>query len=101
MSYPSVGLVGQPDTALVDRDDLEVPGERRHQQAPGVPGLGPAVDQQQRRAVAADDRVQAHLTGVDVPAGERVGEPGGQVRRAGDGAGALGEWEMSSWGTLL
>ena len=57
---PVRGLVGQPDAALVDRDDLEVPGQRRHQQAPGVPGLGPAVHQQQRRAVAADDRVQAH-----------------------------------------
>ena len=29
------------------------------------------------------------LAGVDVPARERVGEPGGEVRRAGDGAGAL------------
>ena len=40
--------------------------------------------------VAADDRVQAQVTGVDVPAGERVGEPGREVRRAGDGAGAFG-----------
>ena len=91
---PVLGLVGQPDPALVDRDDLEVPGQRRHQQAPGVPGLGPAVHQQQRRPLASDDRVQAQLTGVDVPAGERVGEPRREVRRAGDGAGAFrgGQW---------
>ena len=97
MSYPSCGLVGQPDAALVDRDDLEVPGQRRHQQAPRVPGLRPAVDQQQRRAVTADDRVQAHVTGVDVPAGERVGEPGREVRRPGDGAGAFGDGGSGSW----
>ena len=45
---PALGRVGQPDTTLVDCDDLEVPGQRRHQQAPGIPGLGPAVHQQQR-----------------------------------------------------
>ena len=86
---PAHGLAGQPDPALVDRDDLEVPGQRGHQQAPGVPGLGPAVQQQQRRPVAADDRVLAPLTGVDIPAGEGVGEPCREVRRAGDGAGAF------------
>ena len=80
-----LGLVGQPDTALVDRDDLEVPGQRRHNQAPGVPGLWPAVHQQQRQPLASDDRVQAQLTGVDVAAAERVGEPRREVRRAGDG----------------
>jgi hypothetical protein len=84
---PVLGLVGQPHAALVDRDDLEVPGQRRHQQAPGVPALGPAVHQQQRRPLASDDRVQAQLTGVDVPARERVGEPGREVRPTGDGAG--------------
>jgi hypothetical protein len=83
---PVLGLVGQPDTALVDCDDLEVPGQRRHQQAPGVPGLRPAVHQQQRRPLASDHRVQAQRVGVDVTAGERVGEPGREVRRAGDGA---------------
>jgi hypothetical protein len=91
---PARGFVGQPDTPLVDRDDLEVPGQRRHQQTPGVPGLGPAVHQQQRRPLASDDRVLAQLTGVDVPARERVGEPRREVRRAGDGAGAFrgGQW---------
>jgi hypothetical protein len=84
------GFVGQPDAALVDRDHLEVPGQRRHHQAPGVQGLGPAVHQQQRRPLAADHRVQPYVTHVDVPAGERVGEPRRQVRRAGDGQGALG-----------
>jgi hypothetical protein len=29
---------------------------------------GPAVHQQQRRPLASDDRVQAQLTGVDIPA---------------------------------
>ncbi len=43
--------------ALVDRDDLEVPGQPRHQHAPRVPGLRPAMHQQQRRPVASDDRV--------------------------------------------
>ena len=41
-----LGPIGQTDTTLVDRDHLEVPGQRRHDQAPGVPGLGPAVHQQ-------------------------------------------------------
>jgi hypothetical protein len=86
---PVLGLVGQPHAALVDRDDLEVPGQRRHQQAPGVPALGPAVHQQQRRPLAAGDRVQAQLTGVDLPARERVDEPRREVRRAGDGARAF------------
>jgi hypothetical protein len=67
-------LVGEPNAALVDRDDLEVAGQRGHDEAPVVPRPGPAVDQQQRRAVAADDGVQAHVTGVDVSAGEEVGE---------------------------
>jgi hypothetical protein len=83
-------LVGESDAALVDRDDLEVPGERGHDEAPVVPRPGPAVDQQQRRAVAADDCVQAQVTGVDVPAGERVGEPVREARRPGDGPGPLG-----------
>jgi hypothetical protein len=62
---PVLGLVGQPDAVLLDRDHLEVPGQRRHQQAPGVPALGPAVHQQQRRPLASDDRVLAQLTGVE------------------------------------
>ena len=86
---PVLGLVGQSDTALVDRDDLEVPGQLRHQQAPGVPVLRPAVHQQQRWPLAADDRVLAQLTGVDVMARERVGESCREIRRAGDGAGAF------------
>ena len=40
-----LGLVGQPDAALVDRNHLEVPGQGRHEHAPGVPGLGPAMHQ--------------------------------------------------------
>jgi hypothetical protein len=82
-------LVGDPDAALVDGDDLEVPGQSRHDVAPVVPAARPAVDQEQRRAVAADDGVQAHVTGLDVPAGERVGEPAWEVRRPGDGAAAV------------
>ena len=72
----ALGLVGQPDPALIDRDDLEVTGERRHQLAPRVPELGPAVDQEQRRALAAGDGVQSQLARVDVAARERVGEAG-------------------------
>ena len=68
----------------------EVPGQRRHHQAPGVPGLGPAVDEQQRRSVAADHGVQADAAGVDEPAGEGVGEAGGQAGRSGDGSGTFG-----------
>ena len=89
---PVLGFVGQPDAALVDRDDLEVPGQRRHHQAPPVPALGPAVHQQERRPFAADDRVQTHLTGVDVPARERVGEPLGEIWRPGDCPRALRRW---------
>src|SRR5262249_7191042 len=84
---PAFGYAGQADTPLVDRDDGEVPGQRRHQHAPGVPGLRPAMHQQQRRAAAPSDRVQAHLAGVDVPAGGRGGgnlpEGWGPRRRAG------------------
>jgi hypothetical protein len=79
---PALGFAGQPDTALVDRDDAEVPGQRRHQHPPRVPGLGPAVHQQQRRALTSGDRVQAQFTSVDVPAGERVGEPGREAWRS-------------------
>ena len=86
---PAGGFAGQPDAALVDRDDGEVPGQRRHQHPPRVPGLGPAVHQQQRRALAPGDRVQANLTGVNVPACERAGEPGWEVRRPGNRAGAI------------
>jgi hypothetical protein len=76
-----LGLVGQPDAALVDRNHLEVPGQGRHEHPPGVPGLRPAVDQQQRRPVTADHDVQAQRPDVDIPAGEGVGEPFREVRR--------------------
>ena len=69
-------------------------GQRRHHQTPGVPGLGPAVHQQQRRAVAADHGVQAHVTGVDVATGEGVGEAGRKVGCAGDGSGSVRGWEL-------
>src|SRR4029453_5871439 len=85
-----LGLVGQPDPALVDRNPLEGAGQGRNANPPGVPGLGPAMDQQ-RRSVTADDRVQAQLAGVDIAAGEGVGEPGRGVRRPPERAGALGE----------
>jgi hypothetical protein len=82
-------LVGEADAALVDGDDLEVAGQRRHDQTPVVPTARPAVDQQQRRAVAADHGVQAHVAGVYEAAREGVGEPGAEVRRAGHRAGTL------------
>jgi len=37
-------------------------------------------EEQRRRAAASGDRVQAQFTGVDVPAGERAGEAGREVR---------------------
>jgi hypothetical protein len=86
-----LGLVGQPDAALVDRNHLEVPGQGRHEHPPGVPGLRPAVDQQQRRPVTADHDVQAQRPDVDIPAGEGVGEPFREVRRPRDRAGAFGD----------
>src|SRR5215203_2406138 len=85
VSYPSRGLSVSP----MPRWRLLMPGQLRHQQAPGVPVLGPAVHQQQRRAVTSDDRVLAQSAGVYVPARECVGEPFREVRRAGDGAGAF------------
>ena len=89
---PVPRLIGEPDTALVDRDDLEVPSQRRHHEAPRVPVLGPAVDEQQRRPLASDDRVLAQLTVVDKPAGKRVRESGREIRRSGGGARALRGW---------
>jgi hypothetical protein len=83
------GFVGQPDPALVDRDHLEVAGQRRHHHAPLVPALGPAVHQQQRRPLPAGDGVHAQLTGVDKPAAEGVREPRRQLRRTGDRAGTF------------
>jgi len=79
-------LAGQPATALVGRDHRELPGQRRHHQPPGVPGLRPAVHQQQRRPVAADDHVLDQAAGVDVLAGERLPEPGRQTQRPRDWA---------------
>lgn len=70
----SVSPIPRWSTAMTDRDDLEVPGKRRHQQAPGVPVLWPAMHEQERRSLAPDDGVLAQLTGIDVPASERVGE---------------------------
>jgi len=60
------------------------PGPAPASAAARLPGLRPAVHQQQRRALAAGDRVLAQVPGVDVPAGERAGEPVRQVRRARD-----------------
>jgi hypothetical protein len=86
---PARGLAGQPSATLVGRDDLEVAGQGGHHQAPGVPGLRPAVHQQQRRPATAGDHMLAQVPGVDVPAGERAGEPFREVRRPCDRAGAF------------
>lgn len=91
---PVQGLVGQTDTTRIDRDDLEVLGQRGHQEAPGVPGLGPAGEQQQRGSFAAGHGVQAQLAGVDVLAGEGVGESGREAGRPGDGTGAFGRGQV-------
>jgi hypothetical protein len=90
---PARGLVGQPDAPLVDGDDLEVLGQRRHQETPRVPVLRPAVHEQQRRSAAADDGVQAHLAGIDVAAGEGVGETGRKLRCPGNGTGPFRDRE--------
>jgi hypothetical protein len=86
---PILGLVREADAALVDSDDLEVVRERRHHESPVEPGLGPAVDQQQGRPLAADHGMQAQLVRVDVMAGERVGEPLRDLWHSGDGAWAF------------
>ena len=94
------GLVGQADAALVDGDDREVLRQRRHHVAPGVPGLGPAMDQQQRRSLAADDGVQADVAGVDEAALEGVGEAGREIRAPATEPGPVGIevfTTVSSW----
>ena len=90
VSYPSWGLPDSPMPRWSGATTEKSRARRRHDQAELVPELGPAVHQQQRRPVAAGDRVQAQLAGVDVPAGERVGEPVWEIRRPGDRAGAFG-----------
>ena len=41
------------------------------------------------RYIDADDGVEAHVTGIDVPAAERAGEPGWELGCLEDGAGPL------------
>jgi hypothetical protein len=81
------GFVAGTHAAQVGGDDGEVLGEGGHDQPPAVPELGPAGQEQQRRPVAAADGVQGRSAGFDGVAGERVGEPAGQVRHVGDGEG--------------
>jgi hypothetical protein len=76
-----VGLVGEPGPARVDGDDGVLAGEREHHFPPGVPGLWPPADQQQRWAVPAGDRVQPQPVQLHEPAGEDAGEPVGQPQR--------------------
>ena len=87
----ALGFVGQADPALIDRDDLEVTRQRRHHQPPLVPGLRPAMDQQEWTALASDDGVKAHAIRVDVAARERVRETRRQIRCSEDGAWAGGD----------
>jgi hypothetical protein len=88
-SLPRGGLSESPiprwSTATTWKSRARVGMSSRH----AYQGLRPAVHQQQRRPVAPDDRVLAQPTGIDEPVGERVGEPGREVRRAGDRAEAF------------
>jgi hypothetical protein len=47
------------------------------------------MQKQQRSTVAADDRVQTYLTGIDVPTGERLCESGREARSPEDRAGSF------------
>jgi hypothetical protein len=73
MRAPFVSLVHRGLSVAVRGQELR---QRRHHLLGSL--LGNPV------AGASDDRVQADFTGVDVAAGERVGEPRREVRRAGD-----------------
>ena len=71
---------GQPDAPLVDCDDGEILREGRHHESPRVPALGPAVHEQERRSVTADDHVLADSIGLDEPVLEDLGESGREIR---------------------
>jgi hypothetical protein len=94
------GLVGEPDSALVNRDHLEVSSERGHDEAPRVPGLRPAVNEKQWRALASDHRVEAQLPGVDESTRERVCEALRKIWRPVDGSGTLGDGCVAHDGLL-
>src|SRR4029453_5406242 len=85
-SSPLWGLSASPIPALIGRDDFEVMRQCGHHQPPLVPGLRPAMDQQEWTTLAANDGVKAHAIGVDVSARERVREPRRQIRCSEDGA---------------
>jgi hypothetical protein len=89
-SYAEVVIAD--DALRVDCDDLEVPsaGISRRRTYPSRASRGPAA----AAGVTSDDLVLAQLTGVDVPASERVGEPYREVRRAGGGARAFRGWTV-------
>jgi hypothetical protein len=86
---PVLRSAGEPDAALVRGDDLEGAGQRWHHETPGVPGLRPPVDEQQRRPLTAHDHVLPQIARIDVAALERVGEPRREVGREGGRAGAV------------
>ena len=81
--------------AAQDGDDGLEPGRRQRldHPPPDALGLGPAVDEHEGRALAADDDVLADAVGLDVAARERVGEALGQVRCLRDRADAVGDGE--------
>ncbi len=97
-SYPSSGLVGEPGPARVDGDDGVPAGERGHHLPPGVPGLGPPADQQQRGgpSTASDgaqpQAVHLHASRLVKTSSEPVGQP---QRTQGCHAGALRMLERS------
>jgi hypothetical protein len=83
-------LVREPDAPLVDGDDLELPGQGRHHEAPVVPRSGPAVDEREWWPLAADHGMQPHVARIDEPARERIREALRVARRSRDGPGPSG-----------
>ena len=90
-----LALDSTPTPGVVPR----VPPGRERPFLPGLYGLMRRLSwsdvHQQRLPIGADDRMQAQLTDVEVPAGARVVEPRRDVRRPGDGAGAFRGGRMS------
>ena len=59
---------GTAIAALVDGDDAVAgPGDRRHLEAPGIPELGKAVDEDHQRSLALFDQMQPDAVDVDQP----------------------------------
>ncbi len=60
-----VGLVAVAEAAQVRRDQIIMAGEPCHHRLPGQPEFRPAVEQQQRAAVAGAGDVEGGAVGLD------------------------------------